>query len=409
MSTRNTLQIVGFLGVGALLLASVFMISSSEHLSVEHLHGEKRTLEVDSSMGLSRQINSARDTGRIHNVIVDLLESSMVDNFPKNTNEYLKMAFIASLNICDSFDIKCKLGQAIIFVQQLKVERDFKSHYDSHDIKNLIPEEFETDPAYAYLKEIHEIIVELDLKFIVDTTDGLDLIMNKAENDEALDEKQVEIIQSVASVASSSIELWTKHLTDPSSALFKFFFGKLRQMTSSSGSSSAGAEVNNEGRSLQWWNYTIPEESWFEGWWNVYADQYDPDFFDTYTMTSFDYGCFVYLITTIVLRDAFGGIRRIIIPVITTVLLPNPISAATIPIQFLQGAVLSSMQVLGIDRPAPLFFHFFEFWIHFWYNIELPIPPTCNNTILCDPFTWELQNETNTTSFFDASVFLPFR
>lgn len=346
MLTRNTLQIVGFLGVGAFLLVSVFMISSSEHLSAEHLHEGKRTLEVDSSMGLSRQINSARDTGRIHNVIVDLLESNMVDNFPKNTNEYLKMAFDASLNLCDSFDLKCKLGQGIMFIQQLKVERDFKSPYASLDIKNLIPEEFEKDPAYAYLKEIHEIIVELDLKFIADTTDGLDMIMNKAENDEALDEKQVEIIQSVASVASSSIELWTKHLTDPSSALFKFFFGKLRQMSSSTGSSSAGVEVSNEGRSLQWWNYTIPEESWFEGWWNVYADQYDPDFFDTYRMTSFDYECFVFLIINIVLRDAFGGLLRILIPVITTVIFPNPlVSILVFQFHFSCSCLLSQLKL----------------------------------------------------------------
>lgn len=295
----------------------------------------------------------------------------------------------------------------------------------------MVDDDLRDDPIYAYLQRIHETIVNLSLDKIGDTVYGLEDIMTDAENDHgetdsSLDDARLSIIQSVASVASSSLELWMNHLTNTNSMLFRFLFsrkeilGDLYPLTEQETSRSNRAiNIFSHHRNLEeqedeniWWgNFTgIPVGSWFQEYWSYYALDWTP--VRDYTMTDFDYFCFLRIVIGIVLRDSFGGLRRILIPAILSAINPNPVTIATIPLRFLRGAITSSVVVLGISLPPPLLFfllgRFLEFWIDFWYNIQLPFElfPQRNITAVCNPFTWTLRNETNATSFFNASAFV---
>lgn len=95
----------------------------------------------------------------------------------------------------------------------------------------MVDDDLRDDPIYAYLQRIHETIVNLSLDKIGDTVYGLEDIMTDAENDHgetdsSLDDARLSIIQSVASVASSSLELWMNHLTNTNSMLFRFLFSR---------------------------------------------------------------------------------------------------------------------------------------------------------------------------------------
>lgn len=196
------------------------------------------------------------------------------------------------------------------------------------------------------------------------------------QEEEYRNQLRVASIQSIASVASSSLELWAWHLTTPDSIFFDLAFSsseeyELKQILKTQGRRrlqpasfmSNFIEDNSIGDISPFTNLSLPTipapfsnaSLPFQGQ-QIELHALNGTRLEGLTI---DTRCVRRMVVWSTLRDVFGGIKKIKFSLIKFLILPTPFRAVKLVIKLLIGAIWGSLTVYGIDLPTKVDLLFF--------------------------------------------------
>jgi len=242
---------------------------------------------------------SSMDLGYWHNKIVQQVHDRIKDTPPADAFEYEKIMTEEVLSICSNDDDSCR-ESAQNYIHELREEiPKLMLNGDSYDIGSLFPDTFHAE-VREHLTNIYEKIYLLENKDLNHVLDEIENINQEAQDSE-LDEVHKITIESIASIAKGSSELWVKAHKDRDNVFYQLH------------------DTNQ--RNLQGENKM-----------NAVSLVTSPIQF--------------------ILSDVCGGIRAAVIPSVMLIFsITNPFSMIK---NILQSAIVGSLYSIGIYIPGPI-------------------------------------------------------
>lgn len=193
------------------------MIKSFAKLSSTLLLG---LLQVSSSTSVDKKRKLApQDFGEIHNQICFQVRDRFAQKLPESRAEVHSYITEELFTFCDDDDVECQMK-----MHQMSLNSQF---YDSRfpNYEDVMPFNLDDMELKNTLKDIGYAIDSLENMEVEDIKDTINMIVEEYKEKEE-DQNKHFLVESVASVATASTELWTGVFSDPEDAFYQYYLSR---------------------------------------------------------------------------------------------------------------------------------------------------------------------------------------